>query len=156
MDLSAKIGVAVLVVAAAATCAAQKTVPMEECVKGKAIPGFRNLTIDPCDSDPCVIKRGERYNVTFFAEANADANVVVLSTSAIQQSNTTFLQIGQTVSCHFRDFPCNVAKGEVFRGSYIFGLADASFVSQDDISYWVQVGTDKSLFACGRTKLTIE
>lgn len=40
------------------------------CLGGNGVPGFKNFTIYPCDSDPCVITRGETYNVTFFAEAS--------------------------------------------------------------------------------------
>nr|XP_050042425.1 uncharacterized protein LOC126539581 isoform X2 [Dermacentor andersoni] len=139
----------------AAACAAQNLVSMEECARGNGVPGFKNFTIYPCDSDPCVITRGETYNVTFFAEATANANVVMLSTSVHQQSNATLVQVGQTVSCHFRDFPCNVTKGELFRGSYNFGLSFGTF-TPEEVTYWVQVGTYQAMFACGRVNLIVE
>ncbi|KAH7970808.1 hypothetical protein HPB49_015806 [Dermacentor silvarum] len=78
----------------AAACTAQNLVSMEECARGNGVPGFKNFTIYPCDSDPCVITRGETYNVTFFAEATTKANVVMLSTSVHQQSNATLVQPG--------------------------------------------------------------
>ncbi|KAL3209283.1 hypothetical protein MRX96_009274 [Rhipicephalus microplus] len=138
-----------------AACAAQSLVSMEACSRGNGAPGFQNFTISPCDSEPCVITRGETYNVTFFAQATADASVVMLSTSVHQQSNATLVQIGQTVSCHFRDFPCNVTKGELFRGSYNFRLGFSTF-APEEATYWVQVGTYQALFACGQTKLIVE
>ncbi|KAH6940488.1 hypothetical protein HPB50_000509 [Hyalomma asiaticum] len=122
---------------------------------GRGVPGFQNFTISPCDSDPCVITRGEIYNVTFFAEATTDANVVMLSTSVHQQSNVTLIQISQTVSCHFRDFPCNVTRGDIFRGSYNFRIGFGTF-APEEATYWVQIGTYRALFACGQAKLIIE
>ncbi|KAH7935044.1 hypothetical protein HPB52_003344 [Rhipicephalus sanguineus] len=79
----------------------------------------------------------------------------MLSTSVHQQSNASLVQIGQTVSCHFRDFPCNVTKGGLFRASYNFRLGFGTF-APEEATYWVQVGTYQAVFACGWAKLIVE
>ncbi|KAL1438533.1 hypothetical protein MTO96_047896 [Rhipicephalus appendiculatus] len=68
----------------------------------------------------------------------------MLSTSVHQQSNATLVQIGQTVSCHFRDFPCNVTRGELFRGSYNFQLGFSTFAPSGCSPAWAKPGRQSS------------
>ncbi|KAH7935045.1 uncharacterized protein LOC119404653 [Rhipicephalus sanguineus] len=134
-------------------CGAQKLLTLEEC-KDEKSPGFKNVTISPCDKDPCVIKTGDKYNVTFYAEATDDADYLMVTTLDQQHTDTTNVQSAHSISCHFLDIPCNVTKGEVFRGSVTLRILSA-FVP-GNVTYELEVGNDKATFACGVTKLIVE
>uniref|UniRef100_A0A0C9SDR6 Putative secreted protein n=1 Tax=Amblyomma americanum TaxID=6943 RepID=A0A0C9SDR6_AMBAM len=147
--------VSALVLLLAATCvAAQRAVTFDKCEDGKDYPSFKNVTIDPCESDPCVIKRGERYNVTFYVEATSDEDSVQVTTVKQHHSDNTQINMMSTVGCSFMDVPCNVTKGEVFRGSVELKLL--RFFAPGEFSYELLVRGDESVFACGKTALTAE
>lgn len=135
-----------------AACAAQKLLTLEEC-KDKS-PAFKNVTISPCDKDPCVIKIGEKYNVSFSFEATSDAGFVMLTTVDQQQTDKTSVQSARSMSCHFVDLPCNVTKGEVARGSTTLRLYGA--FTAGNMTYELDVAGGKETFACGVAHLTVE
>uniref|UniRef100_A0A1E1WXV1 Putative ml domain protein n=1 Tax=Amblyomma aureolatum TaxID=187763 RepID=A0A1E1WXV1_9ACAR len=148
--------VSALLLLLAATCAAaQKAVTLDKCEGDIDYPSFKNVTIDPCESDPCVIKRGDRYNVTFYVEATKDADDVQVTTTKQQESDTTHVNMMSSVSCFFMDVPCNVTKGEVFRGSVELKLSNF-VVSPGELFYQLKVNSGREVFACGKTTLTVE
>lgn len=154
MHRCAKTASAVLLLLAATCAAAQNAVTLEKCEGNKDFPTFKNVTIDPCDSDPCVIKRGQRYNVTFYAEATSNAEIVQVTTVKQQESDTVHINMMSAVSCFFMDVPCNVTKGEIFRGSLELKLLRIN--PPGELSYQIEVRGDAEVFACGKTTLTVE
>uniref|UniRef100_A0A023G2Y2 Putative secreted protein n=1 Tax=Amblyomma triste TaxID=251400 RepID=A0A023G2Y2_AMBTT len=137
-----------------ATCAmAQQAVTLGKC-EGEDYPSFKSVTVYPCESDPCVIKRDERYNVTFSVEATSDANTIHVTTAKQYESENTHINMVNSVSCIFLDVPCNVTKGEVFQGSVKLMLSQ--MFSPGELTYRLQVSDGPNVFACGQTKLTIE
>lgn len=133
-------------------CIAQKLLDLEEC-KDKS-PGFKNVTISPCDADPCVLKRGENYNVTFYAEAPESSDFVMVTTVDEQQTEVTSIQSAHSISCHFLDVPCNVTKGEVFRGSMTLRLFAA--FAPGNVTHKLTVSGGSATFACGVTTVTVQ
>lgn len=143
-----------LLLVLSAACAAQKPLTLEECKGKEPSPAFKNVTISPCDKDPCVIKRGEKYNVSFSFEATSDADFMLLTTVDHQHTDTTNIQSARSISCHFVDLPCNVTKGEVYRGSatlVLYGLH-----MPGNMTYELDVTSDQETFACGVATLTVE
>uniref|UniRef100_A0A224YNY7 ML domain containing protein n=1 Tax=Rhipicephalus zambeziensis TaxID=60191 RepID=A0A224YNY7_9ACAR len=136
------------------TCGAQQLLKLEECKADGKSPGFKNVTISPCEKDPCVIKTGEKYNVTFYAEATEDADFLMVSTLDQQHTDTTNIQSAHSISCHFIDIPCNVTKGEVFRGSVTLRILSA--FTPGNVTYMLEVGNGKGSFACGVANLLVE
>ncbi|XP_037287825.1 uncharacterized protein LOC119180792 [Rhipicephalus microplus] len=138
------------------TCGAQQLLKLEECKASakESIPGFKNITLSPCDKDPCVINKGEKYNVTFYAEATDDADYLMVSDSEQQQTDTINIQSARSISCYYIDVPCNVTKGEVFRGSVTLRILGA--FAPGNLTYKLGVGHGKRTFACGVSNLIVE
>lgn len=145
---------ALLLLLVATYAAAQRAVTLEKCQASKDYPELKEVTIDPCDSDPCVIKRGERYNVTFKAEATSDADNIQVTTIKQQQSGPIHINMMSTVSCYFMDVPCNVTNGEVFRGSLELTLLQIH--PPGELFYHIKVRSGTEVFACGKTTVTVE
>ncbi|KAL3209282.1 hypothetical protein MRX96_009273 [Rhipicephalus microplus] len=116
------------------TCGAQQLLKLEEC-KASA-------------------KESEKYNVTFYAEATDDADYLMVSDSEQQQTDTINIQSARSISCYYIDVPCNVTKGEVFRGSVTLRILGA--FAPGNLTYKLGVGHGKRTFACGVSNLIVE
>ncbi|XP_077548723.1 uncharacterized protein LOC144162101 [Haemaphysalis longicornis] len=137
----------------AASAAAQKPVTLRPCAGREDYPAFKNVTINPCDREPCVIKTGERYNITFYAEAVSDTDRTLLVVTETQQSDTTYVQLVRKLRCDIEGFTCTASQGDLLRGSLLFTVNSAFSAGRH--LYELELVGDMDWFACGETELMV-
>lgn len=155
MEPAATTSTAFLLLLVAACAAGQKQLALEECKGSNDTATFKSVTISPCDSEPCSIKRGESYNISFSAESNEETEgkrLVMVTSSLTQSTNTTDIKLTNMKSCFLTGTPCKLTKGQAFEGSIELR---PTFLAPGEASYLLSVSAGRINIACGQTTLQV-
>ncbi|KAK8785406.1 hypothetical protein V5799_008227 [Amblyomma americanum] len=113
-----------------------------------------SVEIEPCDSDPCVLKRGTTSKIHFTLIADQDSETASLSAS-IRMFLGFMMPIPGLESNLCKDIiQCPVVKGKTYTG--VMEVAVPSFAPSMETSVQIKIVGDKGVSICTKSNVLIE
>lgn len=112
-----------------------------------------SVQVEPCSSDPCVMKRGTRASIHFEMVSDQDSNTAeLLATAKVFGIDVPLPGIDKNM-CN-GVVKCPIVKGQSYKGTLSMGLP--KFAPRGEVPVTWKVKGDKGVSICATAKIVLQ
>ncbi|XP_077532189.1 mite group 2 allergen-like Ixo r 2 [Haemaphysalis longicornis] len=111
------------------------------------------LQLEPCDSDPCVVKRDSRIKVQLTGLSNQDSKTAVLDAEMKMWFFWMSIPGLKSNLCSYA-LQCPISKGETFTAVLKAGIPSVVPFKKTEVKF--KIKGDKGVIVCAESSITID